>query len=64
MKQGSVKFYRFDLSWGIIKGDDGVEYFFHGSNMAPDILYQDQIVHFDAIKTTRGNAAVNVILPE
>ena len=59
--KGEVKFFNQMKNYGFIKGDDGQDYFVHGSGLAPStVIDQGDRVEFDAEQTPKGPKAVNV----
>lgn len=62
--KGKVEMWNVRRGWGFIKGDDGVKYFAHHSDIKScqsyKLLADNQIVEFDAINTNRGPHAVNI----
>jgi len=62
--KGKVKSFLVRKGWGFIIGDDGNEYFCHHSDIIDDqpykILITNQIVEFEAERTSKGLKAVNI----
>ena len=63
---GTVTSYLTDRNYGFIKGEDGKDYFFHGSSLKDknDInkLCEDLILEFEQKATPKGYSAVNIRL--
>ena len=61
---GTVTSYLSDKNYGFIKGEDGKDYFFHGSSLKDknDInkLCEDLILEFEQKATPKGYSAVNM----
>ncbi|MFT4261268.1 MAG: cold-shock protein [Candidatus Woesearchaeota archaeon] len=59
MAKGKVKFFNRTKNFGFIEGDDGSDYFVHGSAVEGMIRDNDP-VEFDAEESDKGLRAVNV----
>lgn len=63
MVEGSVKFFNMQKNFGFISGDDGKEYFVHGSALKDGInIKEEDRVSFDVVEGDRGPKAENVKL--
>ena len=63
MQKGKVKFYNRKKRYGFITGDDGIDYFFHETDLTNGIYVRDaEKVEFSITKTDRGNKAVTISL--
>jgi len=61
MVEGTVKFYNEMKNFGFITGDDGNEYFVHGSAIKDGVtLREGDKVKFDVAQGDRGPKAENV----
>ena len=61
---GKVKSYNQEKGYGFITGEDGINFFFHYSELKMDgykHVSLDRNVEFDIIETTRGLQAINII---
>ena len=61
-RQGSVKFFRADQSYGFIVGPDGVDVFFHATNARGFQPRKGQRVTYLPLVTPRGIQAKDVRL--
>jgi CspA family cold shock protein len=58
---GTVKFYNINKNFGFITGEDGKDYFVHGSGIADNEQLRDAMpVSFDVIEDEKGQKAINV----
>jgi cold shock protein len=58
---GTVKFYNFNKNFGFITGEDGNDYFVHGSGIADGESIKDGMpVTFDVTEDEKGKKAINV----
>tara|TARA_Y100000310_G_scaffold305920_1_gene346608 strand:- start:1654 stop:1899 length:246 start_codon:yes stop_codon:yes gene_type:complete len=61
--EGTVKWFSRDKGYGFIAGDDGNEYFVHGSELAPGtFIRDDDKVSFEPAEGDKGKQAKNVKL--
>lgn len=58
---GIIKFYNENRGFGFIAADNGVDYFYHISDVAADMTpVENQLCVFDVQPTAKGLSAVNV----
>lgn len=63
--KGRVKNVNEDREFGFILGEDGVDYFFHYSNViSVDLPTKNSIVEFEVIQTEKGASASNIKVEE
>ena len=63
MVNGEVKFFNMRKNFGFINGDDGKDYFVHGSGIADqNNIKEGDRVTFDVVDGDRGPKAENVKL--
>ncbi len=63
MVEGEVKFFNMDKNFGFISGDDGKEYFVHGTGIKDEKnIREGDKVSFDVVEGDRGPKAENVRL--
>lgn len=63
MVDGNVKFFNMSKNFGFISGDDGKDYFVHGSSLKDGInIKEGDKVSFDVVDGDRGPKADNVKL--
>jgi CspA family cold shock protein len=60
MINGKVKFFNEGKNFGFISGDDGKDYFVHGSMVENGPLKEGDSVSFDAVQGDRGMKAEKV----
>ena len=61
MVEGTVKFFNMTKNFGFISGDDGKEYFVHGSGIKDEKnIREGDKVSFDVVDDDRGPKAENV----
>jgi CspA family cold shock protein len=61
---GTLKKISFDRGFGFISGDDGVDYFFHQSELRGGLVFKElkegQKVTFEAVQADKGPRAADV----
>lgn len=63
MVEGIVKFFNMTKNFGFISGDDGKEYFVHGTGIKDEKnIREGDKVSFDVVEGDRGPKAENVTL--
>ncbi len=63
MVEGTVKFFNMTKNFGFISGDDGKEYFVHGTGIKDEKnIREGDKVSFDVVDGDRGPKAENVAL--
>lgn len=61
MVEGTVKFFNMSKNFGFIAGDDGKEYFVHGTGIKDEKnIREGDKVSFDIVDGDRGPKAENV----
>ena len=65
--RGRIKRYFSDKGYGFIAGEDGVDYYFHISNVRTAVqITQGSVVEFDVVRANdkKNNKAVNIKIIE
>lgn len=61
---GTIKKLNFEKRYGFIRGEDGIEYFFHRSEVAPGISFESleegERMFFEPTESTKGPRAEGV----
>lgn len=60
MLQGRVKFYNNAKGYGIICGEDDLDYFVHVSTLGGMSLYEGELVSFEPVQGSRGWQAQSI----
>ncbi|MFT4311282.1 MAG: cold-shock protein [Candidatus Woesearchaeota archaeon] len=60
MEKGKVKFFNRTKNFGFIEGEDGTDYFVHGSAVTEGFIKDDDQVEFQPEDSEKGKRASNV----
>lgn len=60
MVKGKVKFFNRTKNFGFIEGEDGTDYFVHGSAVTQGFIRDNDEVEFTAETSDKGARAINV----
>ncbi len=62
-KTGTIKYANEERGFGFIKGDDGIDYFFHQTDIGSDLFYmlaKGDAVTFESRQANKGPRAVTL----
>ena len=62
-KTGTIKYWSEERGFGFIKGDDGIDYFFHQAEIGSDLFYmlaKGDTVTFESRQAGKGPKAVSL----